>query len=46
MKGIISKVIESCKRKGKTLRVAQRYLRINRIKVSLDVLKKRDQATH
>jgi hypothetical protein len=43
MKGFIRQVLDACK--GKTLAVAQRYLKIKRIKISIKGLKKREQAT-
>ena len=41
MKGIISNVLEWCKKNNKTLLDAQKYLKKKNIKVSLEVLKKR-----
>lgn len=41
MKGIISNVLEWCKKNNKSLLDAQKYLKKKNIKVSLEVLKKR-----
>tara|TARA_R100000231_G_scaffold139091_2_gene119185 strand:+ start:1013 stop:1180 length:168 start_codon:yes stop_codon:yes gene_type:complete len=41
MKGIISNVLEWCKKNNKSLLDAQKYLKKQNIKVSLNALKKR-----
>lgn len=42
MKGIITNVLEWCKKKNKSLEVAQRYLWLkHKVKVSISVLSKR-----
>ena len=41
MKGIISNIVEFCKRNNKSLLDAQKYLKKQNIKVSLNALKKR-----